>query len=150
MVGRGGQCDCTADTEHGTEGTSWTWKHETRPVCSYRGQNIKSFISYTTHGSNDCLLFTVLSNANIQEPHYMDVRICLVTTYPSSLPLVPSSTSTLYWSGKLQFTLDSLVLPVWRVESYTLTLPTYGQSKKSGRREVKHTLITYINIFHYV
>lgn len=56
-------------------------------------------------------------------------------TYPSSLPLVPSSTSTLCWSGKLQFTLDSLVLPVWRVESYTLTLPTYSPTRWCWRRE---------------
>ena len=58
-----------------------------------------------------------------------------LATYPSSLPLVPSSTSTLCWSGKLQFTLDSLVLPVWRVESYTLTLPTYGPARWCGRWE---------------
>ncbi|TNN72933.1 hypothetical protein EYF80_016862 [Liparis tanakae] len=41
-------------------------------------------------------------------------------------------TSTLCWSGKLQFTLDSLVLPVCLVESYTLTLPTYSPTSLKG------------------
>lgn len=66
------------------------------------------------------------------------VLVVVRGAYPSSLPLVPSSTSTVMWSGWLQFTLDSLVFPVWRVESYTLTLPTWRETEMEWwRREMK-------------
>lgn len=81
-----------------------------------------------------------------EETEFSLVALC--TTYPSSLPLVPSNTSTLCWSGKLQFTLDSLVLPVWRVESYTLTLPTYSPTRWCARREGErgHILFNQANL----
>lgn len=51
------------------------------------------------------------------------------SSYPSIFPFVPSRTSTSPPSARHQFTDDSLVLPVCRAESYTLTRPTCGRTK---------------------